>query len=45
MIAWEILGPDAPFTPVPIVEGETGRPVEALSGQLSLPTPAAPPQS
>ena len=31
VIAWEILGPDAPFTPVPVEEGATGRPVTVLS--------------
>lgn len=31
VIAWEILGPDEPFTPVPIEEGSTGAPVTVLS--------------
>jgi proteasome lid subunit RPN8/RPN11 len=31
VIAWEILGPEAPFAPVPIEEGGTGRPVTTLS--------------
>jgi proteasome lid subunit RPN8/RPN11 len=39
VIAWEILGPDAPFTRVPIEEDETGRPVTTLSA------PTAPPKS
>jgi proteasome lid subunit RPN8/RPN11 len=31
ILAWEILGPDAPFTIVPIEEGDTGRPVTDIS--------------
>ena len=31
IIAWEILGPDAPFTPVPIEESATGRPITVIS--------------
>jgi proteasome lid subunit RPN8/RPN11 len=31
IIAWEILGPDAPFTPVPIEESATGRTITVIS--------------
>jgi proteasome lid subunit RPN8/RPN11 len=34
IIAWEILGPDAPFTPVPVEESSTGTSVTALSASV-----------
>jgi len=40
VIAWEILGPEAPFTPVPIEESGTGHPVTKLSAPSAPPAPA-----
>ena len=43
VIAWEILGPDAPFTSVPIEESGSGLPVTNLSKPSTPSTPSMPP--
>lgn len=36
IIAWEVLDPDAPFTPVPIEESGTGRSITVVSAQPAI---------